>query len=99
MFLEQKMVTKKTQKIRNPGPPPLIWKSFPFSCFLLGSRKEGGYSTVRLTVRGGRGSATLALTVSKCEIFDPFFQWNITLWYSKHILSHCEGSQKCIINA
>ena len=22
-----------------------------------------------------------------------------TLWYSKHILSHCEGSQKCIFNA
>ena len=26
----------------------------------------------RLTIRGGR-SATLALTVSKCENFDPFF--------------------------
>ena len=30
----------------------------------------GGYFTVRLTVREG-GSATLALTVSKCEHFDP----------------------------
>ena len=37
---------------------------------------------VRLTVRGwgeGRGSVTSALTVSKCENFDPFFQWNMTL--------------------
>ena len=25
--------------------------------------------------------------------FDPFFHWNLILWYSKHILSHCEGSQ------
>ena len=23
----------------------------------------------------------------------------LILWYSKHILSHCEGSQKCIFNA
>ena len=99
MFLEQKMVTKKTQKIRNPGPPPLIWKSFPFSCFLLGSRKEGGYSTVRLTVRGGRGSATLALTVSKCEIFDPFFKMEYDSMVLKQFFSHCERSQKCIFNA
>ena len=44
-------------------------------------------------------SAALALTVSKGENFDQFFQWNMTLWYSKHILSHCEGFQKCIFNA
>ena len=53
------------------------------------------YFTVRLTVRGGGGSAPSALTVSKFENFDPFVQWNMTLGYSKHILSHCEGSQKC----
>ena len=28
------------------------------------------------------------LTVSKLENFDPFVQWNMTLRYSKHILSH-----------
>ena len=49
--------------------------------------------------KGVDGSATSALTVSKCEYFEPFFQWNMTLWYSKHILSHCKGSQKCILNA
>ena len=36
--------------------------------------KKSGYSTVRLTVRGRGGSATSALTVSKCENFDPFLQ-------------------------
>ena len=41
-------------------------------------------------------SATLALSISKCENFNPFC---FTLWYSKHILFHCEGSQKCIFNA
>ena len=56
--------------------------------------------TVRLTVRGVGGSAPSALTISKCENFDPFFFLiNMTLWYSKHILSYCEGSQKCIYNA
>ena len=35
----------------------------------------------------------------KCENFDHFFQWNMTLWYPQHILSHCEGSQKWIFNA
>ena len=37
---------------------------------------KNGYFTVRLTVRGGGGegrSVPLALTVSKCENFDPFF--------------------------
>ena len=34
-----------------------------------------------------------------CENFDPFYSLNMTLWYSKHILSHCVGSQKCIFNA
>ena len=29
--------------------------------------------------KGGGGSATSALTVSKCENLDPFFQWNMTL--------------------
>ena len=36
---------------------------------------------------GGRGSATLDLTVSKCEISDLFFQWNLILWHRKHILT------------
>ena len=35
----------------------------------------------------------------KCGNFDPFFHWNLILWYSKHILSHSEGSQKCIFHA
>ena len=35
--------------------------------------KKSGYFTVSLTVRGG-GSATSALTVTKCENFDQFFQ-------------------------
>ena len=39
---------------------------------MKGSHKKSGYFTVRLTVRGG-GSAPSALTVSKCENFDPFF--------------------------
>ena len=29
------------------------------------------------------------------NVLIQFFHWNLTLWYSKHILSHCEGSQKC----
>ena len=53
---------------------------------------------VRLTVRGGGGSATSALTVSKCENFD-FFHWYWILWHSKHIFSHCKGSQKCNFHA
>ena len=62
--------------------------------------KKPGYFTVRLTVRGeGVGSALSALTLGKFENFDPFVQWNMTLGYSKHILSHCEGSQKCSFNA
>ena len=28
MFLVQKMVTKKTQKFRDPGPPPLLFRIF-----------------------------------------------------------------------
>ena len=33
------------------------------------------------------------------KISTHFTQWNMTLWYSKHILTQCEGSQKCILNA
>ena len=36
--------------------------------------------------------------ISECENFDPFLHWNLILWYSKHIQSHCEGSQKCIFH-
>ena len=32
--------------------------------------KKNGYFTVRLTARGGGGSAPSALTVSKCENFE-----------------------------
>ena len=47
---------------------------------------------------GGGGAVPSVLTVSKCENFDPFFfHRNLILWYSKHILSHCEGAQKCIL--
>ena len=31
--------------------------------------------------------------------FYPFFHWNLILWHSKHILSHCGGSHKCSFNA
>ena len=27
-----------------------------------------------------------------------FFHWNLILWHSKHILSHCKGPQKCIFH-
>ena len=47
----------------------------------------------------GNQMAVLAETLSKVKILTHFFQWNKTLWYSKHILSHSEGSQKCIFNA
>ena len=46
--------------------------------FLREGVKKRGYFTARLTVRGGR-SAPLALTISKREHFDPFFQWNMTI--------------------
>ena len=36
-------------------------------------------------------SAPSALNVS-----NPFFHWNLILWYPRHIVSHREGSQKCI---
>ena len=35
--------------------------------------KKNGLFTVRLTVRGGRGSAPSALTISKCEKLGPIF--------------------------
>ena len=31
--------------------------------------------------------------------FYPFFHWNLILWHSKHILSHCQGYQKCLFHA
>ena len=49
--------------------------------------------------KGGRGAAPSALTVSECENFDPFFPLKFDFWYSIHILSHWEGSQKCIFPA
>ena len=92
MFLEQKMVTKKTQKIRNPGPPPLFGKVSHF--------RASFWEVVKKADReGGRGSATLALTVSKCEIFDPFFKMEYDSMELKQFFSHCERSQKCIFNA
>ena len=49
--------------------------------------------------KGGWRWAPSALTISKCENFDPFWHWDLILWYSKHISSHCEGSKKCIFHA
>ena len=49
-----------------------------------GSREKSWYFTVRLTIKGG-GSATLALTVSKCENFDPFFSME---YYSMVLKTH-----------
>ena len=60
---------------------------------------KNGFFTVRLRARGEGGSAPTALTISKCEIFDPLFHWNLNPWYSKHISSHVEGSQKCVFHA
>ena len=81
---------------------PLPWK-LRLQIVLLSVREvvKNGYFTVRLTVREGWGSAPSVLTVSKCENFDPFFFqiWNCILWYSKHILYHCERSQKGIFHA
>ena len=31
--------------------------------------------------KGGGRSAPSALTISKCDNFDPFFHWNLLLWY------------------
>ena len=46
--------------------------------------------------KGGKGGwrwAPSALTISKCENFDPFGHWDLILWYSKHISAHCGRSQ------
>ena len=32
------------------------------------------------------------------KVLTYFFHWILILWYSKHILSHCEGSQECIFH-
>ena len=42
------------------------------------------------------GSIPSALTLSKCKNLAYFLHWILILWYPKHILSHCEGPQKCI---
>ena len=39
---------------------------------VIGVLKKDGLFTVRLTIRGGEGSAPSALAVIKCESFDPF---------------------------
>ena len=41
--------------------------------------------------RGHLGPDRKQMWKSRC-----FFHWNLILWHLKHILSHCEGSQKCI---
>ena len=48
--------------------------------------KKNGYFTVRLTVRG-EGSATSALTVSKCENFDFFSLKLDSLTLKTHFIS------------
>ena len=49
--------------------------------------------------RKGVWSAQSALTVSKCENFDPRFSMEYDSFILKTHLSHCEGSQKCIFYA
>ena len=45
-----------------------------YALFLLKEGVKNRYFTVRLAVSGGVGvAARLAMTVSKCENFDPFF--------------------------
>ena len=68
---------------------PILREGFKKNCLIV---------RLTVTVRGGE-SAPSVLTASKCENFDPFLYLNLICSYSKHILSHCEGSQKCIFNA
>ena len=66
---------------------------FPFVVRLL---------SLILYTRGWSGwcedSKKVFLTVRKYENFVPFFYGNMILWYSKHILWNCEGSQKFIFH-
>ena len=57
---------------------PILLRPIFLTPLLRRGVKKSGYFTVRLTVRGGRGSATSALTISKCENFDLFF---IEIWF------------------
>ena len=50
--------------------------------------------------KGGRGGISYTgPDRKKMCIFLSFFHWNLILWHSKHILPHCEGSQKFIFHA
>ena len=71
------------------------------SFYLIGTQanRQNKTNILRQADRKGGGSAPSALIVSKCENLDPFFHWNFIHWHSKHILSQCEESQKCIFHA
>ena len=60
--------------------------------------KKSGQFTLRLTVRGGGGVSHLGPDHKQMWTF-WFFHWYLIFWHSKHVLSHCEGSQKCIFRA
>ena len=52
-----------------------------------------------LSLKIGQTSVTFTSSSKKdsptvCSIF----HWNLILWYSKHTLSHCEGSQNCMLS-
>ena len=59
-------------------PPLPTTTAVPVNPATKGSRQK---KRIRLTVSGGvRGGVTApSLTVSKCENFDLFVQWNMTL--------------------
>ena len=70
-----------------------VWKLF-FGRFFRECVKSG-YLMVRLTVRGW--SATSALTVSKCENFDPFFSMEYDSMTLNTHLSHCRGLKNAFL--
>ena len=62
-----------------------------------GRRKKSGYFTIKLTDWGG-GQPPRPWSKANVKIL-IFFYWNLILWHLKPILSHCEGSRKCIFHA
>ena len=67
------------------------FQSIHFKQILREGVKKHRYLTVRLTARGGRGAglAPSALTVSKCENYDPFLALRFDSLIPKTHLSHC----------
>ena len=68
-----------------------------FSCHKLGKASKNGYFKVRLAVSGDGGVSHLGPDRKQMWKCWPIFHWNLILWYSKHILSHCEGWLQIII--